>query len=67
MDPSLILTAITFTGTVAAERNTPVGPDGVDAESVKPSAHDEWLLDEALNETFPASDPISPSQPVVDS
>jgi len=23
--------------------------------------HDEWLLDEALDETFPASDPISPS------
>jgi len=25
--------------------------------------HDEWLLDEALLETFPASDPISPSRP----
>ncbi len=24
-------------------------------------AHDDWLLDEALTETFPASDPISPS------
>jgi hypothetical protein len=23
--------------------------------------HDEWLLDEALAETFPASDPISPA------
>jgi hypothetical protein len=23
--------------------------------------HDQWLLDEALDETFPASDPISPS------
>jgi hypothetical protein len=23
--------------------------------------HDEWLLDEALAETFPASDPISPT------
>jgi len=22
--------------------------------------HEEWLLDEALEETFPASDPISP-------
>lgn len=22
--------------------------------------HDEWLLDESLGETFPASDPISP-------
>lgn len=25
------------------------------------AAHDQWLLDEALAETFPASDPISPS------
>ena len=24
------------------------------------AAHDEWLLDESLGETFPASDPISP-------
>ena len=24
-------------------------------------AHEDWLLDEALQETFPASDPISPS------
>jgi hypothetical protein len=24
-------------------------------------AHEDWLLDEALAETFPASDPISPS------
>jgi hypothetical protein len=24
--------------------------------------HDQWLLDEALAETFPASDPISPSR-----
>jgi hypothetical protein len=25
------------------------------------STHDEWLLDEALQETFPASDPIAPA------
>ena len=25
------------------------------------AAHDEWLLDEALAETFPASDPIAVS------
>ena len=24
--------------------------------------HQEWLLDESLAETFPASDPISPAQ-----
>ena len=31
--------------------------------------HDEWLLDEALIETFPASDPIavSPNSPGSDS
>jgi hypothetical protein len=30
--------------------------------------HDEWLLDEALIETFPASDPIavSPNSPETD-
>ena len=30
--------------------------------------HDEWLLDEALIETFPASDPIavSPNSPEAD-
>lgn len=27
------------------------------------AAHDEDLLDEALDETFPAGDPISPSRP----
>ena len=27
------------------------------------SVHEEWLLDEALKETFPASDPISPANP----
>ncbi|HWA13446.1 MAG TPA: hypothetical protein VHA15_10170 [Burkholderiales bacterium] len=33
--------------------------------ATKPGApgHDEWLIDEAVEETFPASDPIAPSQP----
>jgi hypothetical protein len=26
----------------------------------KRTAHEEWLLDEAIKETFPASDPVSP-------
>jgi hypothetical protein len=26
-------------------------------------AHDDWLLDESLAETFPASDPIAPARP----
>jgi hypothetical protein len=26
-------------------------------------AHDEWLIEEAIEETFPASDPTSPSRP----
>lgn len=25
--------------------------------------HDEWILDEAIEETFPASDPVSPNRP----
>lgn len=32
--------------------------DGRRTDSPK---HDDWLLDEAIGETFPASDPISPS------
>jgi hypothetical protein len=27
------------------------------------AGHEEWLLDESLRETFPASDPISPAVP----
>ena len=34
-------------------------PRGADTAS---PVHDEWLLDEALQETFPASDPIRPAQ-----
>jgi hypothetical protein len=30
-------------------------------DATRASRHDEWLLDEALRETFPASDPISPA------
>jgi len=30
------------------------------ADTASPD-HDEWLLDEALTETFPASDPIRPA------
>ena len=53
---------IAFTETVVAERlKSTVGVAGVDADSADTSAHDEWLLDEALEETFPASDPIAPS------
>ncbi len=38
---------------------SPPGP--VPAGSVGSEQHAEWLLDEALAETFPASDPISPA------
>lgn len=31
------------------------------AEDAGSKAHDEWLLDEALMETFPASDPAAPA------
>jgi len=37
------------------------GDGAVTARDV--SVHQEWLLDEALKETFPASDPISPARP----
>ena len=30
---------------------------------VPPGDHEEWLLDESLVETFPASDPIAPAGP----
>ena len=30
-------------------------------QEIESPLHDDWLLDEALAETFPASDPISPS------
>jgi len=32
-----------------------------DAEDTASQAHDEWLLDEALMESFPASDPAAPA------
>lgn len=32
-------------------------------KSPNASVHHEWLIDEALRETFPASDPISPATP----
>ncbi len=35
-----------------------VAPPG----SPRADRHDEWLLDEALTETFPASDPIAVSR-----
>ena len=31
-------------------------------QDIQSPVHDEWLLDEALAETFPASDPISPTR-----
>lgn len=27
------------------------------------SGHEEWIIDESIEETFPASDPISPARP----
>ena len=38
----------------------PTAEPGSGADPATP-AHDDWLLDESLNETFPASDPISPA------
>jgi len=42
------------------ETQAPAPEAGADTES---PGHDEWLLDEALAETFPASDPIRPATP----
>jgi hypothetical protein len=37
----------------------------VDSPAANPASpeHDEWVMDEALQETFPASDPPSPVRP----
>jgi len=48
-------------------RHKPVASSSGKAASITPSQlrlrvqreHEEWLLDEALRETFPASDPIA--------
>ncbi|HEY2560511.1 MAG TPA: hypothetical protein VGI48_12440 [Caldimonas sp.] len=62
MHPRRTFISVPATDTVVAERlNGTPSVAGVEAESVDSSAHGEWLLDEALDETFPASDPISPS------
>ena len=36
-----------------------------DAATVKAGQpnHDEWLLDESVEESFPASDPVAPARP----
>ena len=44
----------------SAAPDMPAGPDAQDTHSEQ---HEDWLLDEALLETFPASDPISPACP----
>jgi hypothetical protein len=38
----------------------PAAEPGPDASPAAPQ-HEDWLLDESLRETFPASDPISPA------
>jgi len=45
-------------GTAPAQNAPERAASTIDATS---TAHDEWLLDEALMETFPASDPVSPA------
>ncbi|HVY05222.1 MAG TPA: hypothetical protein VHB46_04530 [Burkholderiales bacterium] len=49
-------------------KKKPVSPAKNEPErrpDAKPGApgHDEWLVDEAVEETFPASDPTAPSHP----
>jgi hypothetical protein len=44
-------------------RRPPTPAPADDAPPAQSPAHEEWLIDEALGETFRASDPISPSIP----
>jgi len=53
----LLASAVVAWGVLTARRNAWTDPRDVNA-----AGHDEWLLDEALAETFPASDPISPAR-----
>ena len=50
-----------------AKRRPPAAPESA-GDAMQPpdstsreNSHYEWLLDESLRETFPASDPISPA------
>jgi hypothetical protein len=46
-----------------AKRNETKAKTEVDAAKPGQPGHDEWLLDESLEESFPASDPVTPSRP----
>jgi hypothetical protein len=43
----------------------PLQQDDVRPDTGRPTRfrHDEWLIDEAIRDSFPASDPASTSQP----
>ena len=45
-----------MTRTNAGTRSNP-------SHEARPARHDEWLIDEAVEQTFPASDPSSAGQP----
>ena len=47
-------------GKVKARQPSGTSEERQVGQDVESPLHDEWLLDEALAETFPASDPISP-------
>jgi hypothetical protein len=46
------------------EQNKTKGKSRTPGEPPKPGqpGHDEWLLDESVEESFPASDPVTPAR-----
>ncbi len=47
--------------TASAPRSSALMFTPTELQLPETAKHDEWLLDEALDETFPASDPIAVS------
>jgi hypothetical protein len=46
-----------------AKRKETARPNGGGRAKPGQPNHDEWLLDESVEESFPASDPVAPARP----